>query len=744
MEYQRGHETRVRGGFGFGPVVRRRTRWLWPSTLAFALLMLATACTQAGQDGLDPASSTPGSEAGAGTTDSPVSTELRIPDGLPVAEPVDPDGELDCERFGYPCDWSDVPEELDRRVDEVWAELKEIVDAEESPKVGIEQGLAFLAGLPDLVEVGADPQFYTAISFRLEGAPPAVVHTITAGMAGEADPYDGPPIQVNPPEQANSDGAQGLLAGLGWPPGSVLADFRPAGGPLEQKKALVLDPYATKATDCGGGIPDSQCYKEVAKDRAEGALVAAILSSHSQIEVTYLPGQRANPENAGAISGYDLVHIASHGGLVCGLEPDGFSGVCDSTVQVFSPDSHRGLRSELFGQITSEMILYVSACTSGAGRFAQAIDNPQRPGIVNVGAFVGWGDYADVGEAQNVAIHFWRLMVEEGISFDLAYNDIVERGMNSHEMTHLSLKEWAFDDEELSLRVWSAHLIAKGENLRARDVIETTFGSASSSADGGVLVETDGFVDDGVPERIDEVTFKVEGVEEGTEDNTRIEFYIDGKQVDKEIIVGDGRPTSGGSGYADWEVTVEDLSIGRDLKSEDVATDNPPKVSWEARVFVDENEYSADRSEVVFNAESAPCEVSATWTGVSEGTAVAERRDVGYIVLPGPKLLRLEADMFAIGVVHPDVVIKVDEPGVYTGWEPASVAVIAPFTDPFEDIFGEILSFTIDRVENVRGSHFTSVGTFTGHIVNYPGPEQIGSISGEFTLDTAGCSFVMG
>jgi hypothetical protein len=547
---------------------------------------------------------------GGGGDDDPVATattgEPSGGDALGPTEPTgDPAGEYRCQRVGYTCTWVDVEEVQFARVADVAAEVQRLVDEAPSAVAGIEAAVGYLVGLDDVVEIIPDEVTATSVMWRLQGTPPSVVLTELAGPLGEGAVYAGPPL-------GPVDGGGEAAGASSESPRAVTVGYRPTGGPLEPKQAFVLDAYAVKATDCDG-LDDADCYKADDGSRQEGAIIAAIMASSPQIRVTYQTGSDVNPFAFPDLSGYELVHVASHGSNACGgvdwfenadFDPDKcytVLGLSKATPEQMNDQMNQALESGvgvnlpagvwysgggwaittefLAGRLNSDAIVYMSHCTSGDGQLARQ----------SFGGFVGWHSYARKSVAQQAAIRFWELMVVEGVEFDLAIEVLGEEGLDSTTVAgaQFALPPVAFVD---------ARLVSGGKNLRARDVIKTFVGEELTA---GATVVTEGLLEDGQFNTVPEVRFDVEGVTEGKEGSSSITVLIDGEEVQREIKVSEGQISETGMGWNDWTVVVEDLPLPRDVTRVDVDFASPAPHRWETRVS-DGQGHSAHEAEPVY------------------------------------------------------------------------------------------------------------------------------------------------
>ena len=532
-----------------------------------------------------------------------------------IAPVVDAAADLRCDRLGYPCSWSDVDDATFGEVVDLADRVQAAIDGAEDPRAGIESAVALLTSEDHVIEVLPDTRRYTSLMYRVDGAPPSVAFTELASPLG-------------PPPSSGSSTGDAEAA-----PMVRAASFRPAGGPLTPKRALVLDPFARSGSGCDDDVPPGECYV-TGKGRTEGATVAAIMGAHPQISVEYVHAETSDVDLGALVRSldqYDLVHLATHGASTCsesvtkwlpdfdeekpatgtiyGIDIENWDpNKCYSASAIAPTQRDRTVdpgRSRLptdlppglayggdvwtattdfwTGRFSDDAIVYFSHCTSGDGQLATS---------GSFGAFVGWHGYANADTAQQAGISFWRDMVAGGVEFDLAHEHLADQGLN-----------WTLTNVGDSLDTVGtsvAALVAGGRNLRARDVITTFVGARLS---GGSTIHADGTIGDGEDDTVPEVRFVVEGVRDGTEHDTVIEILVDGEPLEDTINVGEkGTVASGGPGWNDFEVIVEDLDLARDLKRGDTDPKEPEEHRWEARAYRNASAYSADEADPVFFA----------------------------------------------------------------------------------------------------------------------------------------------
>jgi hypothetical protein len=438
-----------------------------------------------------------------------------------------------------------------------------------------------------------------------------------------------PSTSIRPSEAMGASASQDVVA---VPEGRVqAASYHPTGGPLHPKKALVIDPYAEKDTDCHEDVPDADCYRD-RDGRVEGAIVAATLGTHPQISVDYIhAGTTVDWTKLTAdLPTYDIVHLASHGASNCNprfqwipfIEFDDFvdpTNMGNITNQAWDPTQCYSVstvarrndpnavtaQSQLpaglaagtetwiattdfwTGRFNPEAIVYFSFCTSAQGQLAQS---------GQYGTFIGWHSYARLSVAAQAGITFWEDMATHGTNARTAIAHLAEE-----DLVTTTVAGW-------DGVVVHAALTTGGRNQRARDVI-TSFDIGNLVLEGEILQPDfqKSRVGDSEDEILPEVRFRVEGVRKGTEGDVRIELRLADADPLTEadrvtphpITLEDARVVEEGPLWNDWEVVVRDMRVPFDLQREDIDPRDPTEYIWEARVYEDDVEYSAHRAERV-------------------------------------------------------------------------------------------------------------------------------------------------
>ena len=650
----------------------------WSALLAASALMVA-ACSGGSDDDatsvVDETASTDDEEGDR--TGTPADFEA-----LQLAEPdvVDDTADTRCDRLGYPCSWSDVPEADFERSHQLSIDLQDITLTADDPAAGLDAALERLRDVDDLAEMIVDREGLTGLMFRLDGMPEMYALTALAGPVGQPEELDLAALGV---DIAATDGDVDTPV-TSEPQGirSLPRAYQPTGGPIVPKTALVIDPYASAPIECPRGSPAGATCRITGDGRVEGSVVNAILDAPEQITSTYAPALD-DPSQVGgwdpilgpALSDFDLVHIASHGSSGCGGLKEGWVASWSSlgesrqlpdrcysmsTIGTYNkaryaslpPDQRRipaGLslagdkwvaRDDYFvGKFKPTAIVYLSSCTSADGSlFASG----------RYGSFVGWHSYARFTTAAESAITFWNLMATEGLEFDQAIEQLDDAGLTSTMVVDATNGGAA-----------AAELASGGKNLRARDVITLTLDGQDPE---GQVLRVEGMPGDGQPEvfpaRQQQVTFEVEGVRDGTAANVQIEFRYDGKKLDVRnpiTLDTNGTIVDEGDDWATWQVTVIPSTIEiPDTTTADYAAGAVP-TPLEVRAFVDGSEYTADLGNVRLGtqlASNGPLPIFTELAAVLGSSATVTGNDlrIEFDSAGGPATGFFRVDMVASGL----------------------------------------------------------------------------------------------
>ncbi|MEZ5260073.1 MAG: hypothetical protein R2705_25245 [Ilumatobacteraceae bacterium] len=333
-------------------------------------------------------------------------------------------------------------------------------------------------------------------------------------------------------------------------------DYHPTGGPIVPKTAVVIDPYARRTSSARRRSRTASTAGSRATTGVEGSVIHAILNAQgsrsrrptSRPPTTHRSREGVDPILGPPLSGFDLVHLASHGSSGCADigpgwvatwggsdEPVALPDRCYSVSAIgiynraryagLSPEERRipdGLslsgdkwvaRDDWFtGQLKSTAIVYMSHCTSADGSLLAS---------GRYGSFVGWHSYARLTTAQEAGIMFWDLMATEGLEFDQAIEQLAENGLDSTVVADITNGGAA-----------GAVLAHRGKNQRARDVVTLELDGADPD---GQVLRVEGMPADGQPERFpaeqQSLTIEVEGVRDGTAGDVTIDLYYDGQKL---------------------------------------------------------------------------------------------------------------------------------------------------------------------------------------------------------------------
>lgn len=610
-----------------------------------------------GPDGTGDAATSPPDTTAA----DPTATTVRsMPDGDvtgveidpaalegPLPDVVDADAELRCERLGYTCSWSDLDEATLETTLAVAAEVQDLIDAERDPSVGLTRALERLATEP-VVELIVDREGFTGMLYRLEGTPELFATTGLGGPLGDEVTLDLTELdaELAELEALPSEGAPAVQGFAGTLP----ERYHPTGGPRNPKRGLVLDPYATQATECPAGAPPNGCFADPGDGRIEGSTIYATMSAHPQISATYRAGSDVGPWALDDLGTYDLVHIASHGTSGCADRNAGWTAgvtiVGDEDEQAFVEQVQSAFRSTtldpnrcysitvlgkfdmakykawgkrippgigmnghawavmpdfLVGKFKPEAIVYISNCTSADGQLFSS---------GRYGSFVGWHSYARTTVAYEAAIEFWRLMVVEGVEFDVATEWLDDKGLDWSVTGQAQgrLGEW-FVPEHISIGASGAFMATAGKNQRARDVITVTLDGGDIA---GRTLRVHGLPGDTKPETFpaegQQLVFEIEGVKDGTAGSVVLEVYADGTKLRHDLQLerhGTRVDEDGDAEWSTWRVTVPEGAIELpDTTAADFAPGATP-IDLEVRAFEDASEYTADGGKVTLGARLA-------------------------------------------------------------------------------------------------------------------------------------------
>ncbi len=538
------------------------------------------------------------------TTDQPATTEGPVedaPTGLaddasieealaaaPVPDLVDTSAERPCERWGYACDPLAVDDEaLDETMaalDAVTAAMTESDDAREQLRVG----LVALDRIDGVGHVEADVDTATMLSFTIDGGPRVAAITAAGELqeGGDVTPVDEsfvpPPATAAEPQGFAGTGLRGART-------AGPQRYEPVGGPLNGRSAAVYNPFEWESA---------------------GAIAAIFQADDEYTVVDVFNGSEVNPFTVERAGGYDAVHIITHGGGSCPSWTDDRSE-CGSTFVGGEFDADLA-RAEMAAADRSVGLDFFLCESGGTTRYCFSSNAfPSNPnGIVffnscgsdfgfnqtGAGASVGWTGTTQQRVAERTAAEFWRLMVTDGVEFELAKEIVHGSGLDSHQNTF-----WASGG---SVNAFTSAMF-QGRNLRARDVVEMRLDGAEPQ---GQVLQFTGRPQDGQPETFpaedQQITFEVEGVRDGTENGVTIEIRGDDTEWKSDIdLARNGSAVEPRDGYATWRVTLDPGSVEiPDLAWSDLDPSRAP-VEIEVRAFESSSEYTAYEGSVRLGTE---------------------------------------------------------------------------------------------------------------------------------------------
>jgi|GEM_PF-4551048 len=544
---------------------------------------------------------------------------------IAAPEIVDAAAERSCERYGYVCSLGLA---TDDQVDAGVAALGSIRTAMKASDDAREQmrlAVAAAAGLDGVGHLEIDADHSTQMTFTIDDGPRFVVLTDAALLNDDPDvPAVARPVEpLQPLGDAATDepgaGAEPETEGGAEPNGlvgplqsarpiglraasPVVRRYEPTGGALAQRSALVLNPFGWDSAT---------------------AIAALFEAEEEYSTVSVLVGPEVTPDVLLSVPDYDAVHILSHGGGSCPTWTEDRSE-CVSTI--VGGEWDKGIQKQIkaqfdaaeqeIGASVDELagVAYWLCESSGVIRYCFNSDGfPSNPNGVTFfgacgsdfgfggsngggGATVTWTGTTQRLVAERTAAEFWRLMVVEGVEFEVAAKLLADGGYDDHKLTW-----WASAG---SVNMFTSAAFS-GRNLRARDVVDATFDGDPLQ---GQLAKITGTPNDSDDEQFprdgQKLAFVLEGVRTGTEQGVGFEVRGDGSVWKSDIeLVRDGTIIEQGDGYATWRVDVNENAITVPaLSLSDLASDRPPTLI-EVRAFETEDEFTAVRGEIRFGAD---------------------------------------------------------------------------------------------------------------------------------------------
>ena len=566
--------------------------------LSTAAVLLIAACSSGNGDSATPANTiavadtaandgsetAPATDSGIVTPVDATATIEEVLDATREPDAVDAGATRPCDRYGFVCSLHEAsPEQLDTAMaamEQVASTTRGIDDAREQLRLALVE----VAELPDVSYLEADYDTATMLSFSVEGGPLVSVFTEAGQLRddGEVEPVD--EAFVVEPEATGFARPQGLRSA------PLPQRYEPAGGPTNrQRSALVVNPFEWSSADD----------------------IATIFRGEDEYAtVDVLEGSAVNPFEIDTIATYDAVHIITHGGGSCPPWSND-RDACSSTF-VGGPIDLPLMDAELAASDSSVGSDFWLCESEGVSRYCfnsnGFLTNPN--GIVffgscgsdagfnntGAGASVGWTGTTQRRIAERTAAEFWRLMVTDGVEFELAAQVVKEGSYDSHKTTW-----WASRGD---VNFFTESVFA-GRNLRARDVV-------SPMVDGelpqGQVVQFNGTPEDSQKETFpangQEVTFKLEGVRNGSEGAVRFEIRGDGDKWEVDVdLARDGSVTDSGKGYSTWLVTLKPDSVKiPDVGWAELKATAPP-IDIEVRAYESEAGYTAELGSIRLGTE---------------------------------------------------------------------------------------------------------------------------------------------
>lgn len=493
--------------------------------------------------------------------------------GAGCAPKVQDEAQLQCERQGYPCYASDVP-------DEVALQTLRLAVASEMrrQRQPTDEIARWLRQQPNMVEVKTRGE---SIAFRLEGGQWGF--SLLSAVPDGEQPMQALSRQLEPSEET----ARGELVA-----GDQHEDKR------EQKYALMWVPQAWEFGPNGGQT---------------GAGVRSILEDTRGYRgnVTTLANQEADVASMKRWDEYDVVLVATHGGCF-GVEQDlgnyydiGFpcapaslmtGELAAEPVSIAEGTTLEELENDVgFNELFERAHTYVSSLGPPGVHLAPSVDcggvdlgcklrlfvtvdtshleRMYPDGIdktffwVGACSSMGGGQDADlavtllgedsamVGWTSLVGQRFTRIAAEEFFGW-------LKKGLNVTEA--LDLQQNNYDGN------FRSTLVAKSTDfVRIREVVTALdpIVELEHGADASALLASESFTDDGRPDRLD-LAAKIEGVTDGTEQFYKVQFKLDGKKIGPEVA-----PTAADKeGEFTYHLEIPNVDVGKDLKKDQMYT----------------------------------------------------------------------------------------------------------------------------------------------------------------------------
>lgn len=442
-------------------------------------------------------------------------------DSDPV-DPGDPDdtdpppGEavLECERHGYPCSAADVDPTV---VEATMALQQHVVDEH-----GAGRDMASLrdevADKEDVVEVAGNGDL---MWFRLEGGRPAWVVGEEALITADIEGGGSGPTAVESP------------AGDGATPPTSRQVVRRDPSSFEPKHALVLAPFAWETSHIDGTWVADHMNAVRGYRPQDGGTVT--LLQNEEVDLSAFQGW----------SGYDVIHVNTHGGggcveehdrclltLATGIEvedPEDYTFSEDPTDLIQFSISGKALGGRRFVSVTNDFFalrypqgldrsfIFLNACHS----HRVEPDESASPSFAEIlvgenSEYAGWTNTVAVGDAIQARNFLYEYLTGHAVTTERAYESLEDAGLSSF-----------IHDEEgpVQLRLRGRHEVRLREIIVMKNILR---GEEMEDEDETPVVGEPG---DGQDDKLP-ILLTLDGVHPGEEAAYEVTIEVDGTEID--------------------------------------------------------------------------------------------------------------------------------------------------------------------------------------------------------------------
>jgi hypothetical protein len=534
------------------------------------LLVLAMVVSACGSDepGTQQPPSTTTTQAQAATTTTPPAPTTTEPHP----------GALECEIKGYPCSYADVPDEILERGNEMAVEVLAMFSDGSSP----EEVEAWLNDQPDVVEVQVEDP---ALRFRLEGGRGTWVWR--AGVFGTAERHS-------------------IGAGDAGHQPALPAYRHIVGEEAKEKQAVVLSPFLWDfgATDDGPGVAS---ILEGTRGYEGGVRFAA----NESIDAT-----NVTIDSFRAWDGYDVVHVATHGAVLCKPLPWCRTGIAASVLHGALPKEegvtearvlvpaikaipHRGW--ELAVAVHPLAKVYVPIVILTADFFRDQYPGGLDNAIIFFNACdslgAGGTDLADAVSGSKSIYLGWDRSVDTtaaGVAGIALYEEMSETGHTLGESFEIlgALRTDAKTGARLDHTPRKA-----GGDLRIRDIVYLRHPDSGEILDTSAPVSIEGVPGDGENDSVPWVV-EVEGITAEEASGATLHVAIDGVEAEPEDL-------------SAWAADIDDMRRVTGLL--DLGYDVEGDITVDARAWVELPSGGISEHETDTSLSTGPC-VAGTWT----------------------------------------------------------------------------------------------------------------------------------